>query len=272
MHPLNNSLLLRIPDIVDPYSTLVWLGKIFDILIDIQFLADDLEAIKHSIPNKVACQLSQLERSIESHRIRKFARDPTQPLARFLRGGQAFLFTWIDDHLLQRSDVSVNSPSPDSAIFRSDVKDMLALIDETVCLLRDFLDLGHLSTLDEGVFQVHLSIGREISARAIQSPTLVEIGKEFNSLLDFFNPCWKLSTGGNMETLWKLFKPTTAIDMQQLEILIRLEELADRFDRLMWRSNSSFDRLHDIRLSIAQLYSDIELSREHAEDQLLVCP
>ena len=72
--------------------------------------------------------------------------------------------------------------------------------------------------------------------------------------LDVFNPSWKLLTGYCMEELWKIFRPPTAKNMQHLELIQHIENLAERFDALTWKLNVPFDELINLRGSLASAY------------------
>lgn len=118
-------------------------------------------------------------------------------------------------------------------------------------------DLAMSSEFDEGAFQVHLMIGRSIVAHGGASNELGPINEKFNSMLNLFNPSWKLSTGLSMEKLWKIFRPNTAKSLTELSTRIQAEELAARFDKLKWITGASFRDLDFIRHSILRIYGAI---------------
>lgn len=115
-------------------------------------------------------------------------------------------------------------------------------------------DLAMSSEFDEGAFQVHLMIGRSIVAHGGAPKELDPINEKLNSMLNLFNPSWKLSTGLSMEKLWKIFRPNTAKSLTELSTRIQAEELAARFDKLKWSTGASFRDLDIIRHSIVQIY------------------
>lgn len=115
---------------------------------------------------------------------------------------------------------------------------------------RDMLDLGDSPDFNDGVFQVYLSLGRFMidnnrGATALQ-PFLAAIAHD----LDYFNASWRLTTGLRMEALWAILRPPTAADLQQLKSIMQIEELADRFDALAWKSGMSIEQLYSMQKSI----------------------
>lgn len=113
------------------------------------------------------------------------------------------------------------------------------------------------SEFDEGAFQVYLVIGQSIVAQGDTTKELKPISELFDSMLNLFNPSWKLSTGLSMETLWKMFRPCTAKSITELSTRIQAEELATRFDGLKWSVGASLRDLDLIRQSIVQIYGTI---------------
>lgn len=99
---------------------------------------------------------------------------------------------------------------------------------------------------------------------------LEPLNKHFNSMLSLFNPCWKLSTGLSMETLWKTFRPSTAKSITELNTLTQAEEIATRFDSLKWSAGASFRDLDLIRHSIVRIYGTINSSNTVSDDHFAV--
>jgi hypothetical protein len=60
-----------------------------------------------------------------------------------------------------------------------------------------------------------------------------------------------------MEIMWKACRPDTPPTLPQLSVYLKLEELADRFDRAVWRSQVPVAQLSSIRGSIASALSAI---------------
>lgn len=113
------------------------------------------------------------------------------------------------------------------------------------------------SEFDEGAFQVYLIIGRSIVVHGGTTKELEPINEQFDSMLNIFNPSWKLSTGLSMEKLWRMFRPSTAKSNTELSNRLQAEELATRFDNLKWSAGASVRDLDLICRSIVRLYGTI---------------
>lgn len=131
-------------------------------------------------------------------------------------------------------------------------------------------DLAMASEFDEGTFQVHLMIGRLIVVHGGTTKELKPISEQFNSMLNLFNPSWKLTTGLSMEKLWEIFRPHTAKSIAELNTRIQVEELATRFDNLKWSAGASFRDLDLIRHSIVRIYGTINSLGTIADDHFEV--
>ncbi len=112
---------------------------------------------------------------------------------------------------------------------------------------------------DEVKFQAHLSQG----GTWLEDEQSTELEPECRNLavaiqgqlqVDFVAG-FKLSTGLGMEYLWLLLRPTPISDSTALEQIIRLEQLADRFDELRWQASASVPDLGRVMSSLAQAYS-----------------
>lgn len=133
------------------------------------------------------------------------------------------------------------------------------------------LDLGLRSDFDEGVFQVHLAIGRSIAAHGDNnSEAARNISGVLNSMLDLFNAAWKLSSGLSMEIIWQNFRPITAKNILQLDTCLLVEELAERFDALKWGAGATFRDLDLLRRSIVRMYDTISPSDIESGDKFKV--
>lgn len=133
------------------------------------------------------------------------------------------------------------------------------------------LDLGLRSDFDEGIFQVHLAIGRSIAANGdSHSETAQKISGMLSSMLDLFSAAWKLSSGLSMELLWQNFKPVTAKNLLQLDMCLLVEELMEKFDALKWGAGASFRDLDLLRGSIVRMYDAISPTDIVSDDQINV--
>lgn len=133
------------------------------------------------------------------------------------------------------------------------------------------LNLGLRSGFDEGVFQVHLAIGRSIAAHGDNnSEAAQKISGMLSSMLNLFNAAWKLSSGLSMELIWQNFRPMTAKNILQLNTCLIVEELAERFDALKWSAAASVRDLDLLRRSIVRMYDTISPADVDSGDQFEV--
>lgn len=133
------------------------------------------------------------------------------------------------------------------------------------------LDLGLSSDFDEGIFQVHLYIGRSIAAHADHNnDSALKISGMLSSKLDLFNAAWKLFSGLSMEILWQNFRPVTAKNILQLDKCLLVEELMEKFDALKWSTGASFRDLDLLCRSILRMYNAIRLADITSDDQFKV--
>ena len=138
----------------------------------------------------------------------------------------------------------------------------LSFADGILSYLLDILDLSHSSNFDEGIFQVYQDIGKDMTSRAsIEVGSLTaKLRSEFGSRLETFNESWQLHSGLGMEPLWTAFRPVGASSLNQLDLSNQVKDLADRFDALRWRSNTSVQELCSLQRSITQIHNAIEVA------------
>lgn len=60
-----------------------------------------------------------------------------------------------------------------------------------------------------------------------------------------------------MEQLWMRFRPATASDMLQLELSVKIKDIAGRFDSLKWRSGASIQELDILRSSLIRIHATL---------------
>lgn len=76
----------------------------------------------------------------------------------------------------------------------------------------------------------------------------------------------RLSSGFSMERIWNVLRPVTPATFEQLEGLLALERLADRFDALAFQGSMSLEDLARVRLSFSGGISLAVQSLANAED------
>ena len=210
-----------------------------------------LSSIRCSSDTMLPSQMSRLERSMSSVRISSFRRDSTQPLAGFFNN----ILEWLEDLILEltrsqsRLDQVIKLEA--CAVFCLTFSQaFLSAIQEIIDYLRDLCDLGHSENFDEGIFQVYLGSGRSFT-ESNELEGRRSLDTRFARALDSFNASWRLSTGLSMERLWSTFRPPTARSLLQMKHIVKVEQLADRFDAFKWKSNASIDELERIQRLMA---------------------
>jgi len=116
--------------------------------------------------------------------------------------------------------------------------------------VRDVLEFTRSLKFDEGVFQSYLGIGRSLIIQALQCSDTYDLGSKIQDHLDVFKASWDLTTGTSMEILWNRLRPLTARDSRELDLVLRVERLADRFDSIVWRSSGPLDTVIKLRCLI----------------------
>lgn len=238
--------------------------------IELCSLEQRLGAVYNGISGKMPSQMSRLERSIASDRVLSFSKDATQPLAKFLGSIRLLTNEAIDKLAMQKPVEPVRRLPALCKLLADRPQVAVSFMKDMIHYQRDVLDLGESLDFDDGVFQVYLSLGRSIidhiRGETALRPFVAAIAHE----LDCFNASWRLSTGLRMEALWTIFQPPTAADLQQLKAILQIEELADRFDALAWKSGMSIKRLYATRKSIIRTLPAIRSSSSEFTRNLCV--
>ncbi len=139
--------------------------------------------------------------------------------------------------------------------------------------------LASTPAFQDAMFQAHLAICRDNLSRESsritlstnlraksQQVTLHQVLPE--NLVEFvqgriqqyFDSGFTLTTGRSMEKLWRLFRPKPIYNFEKLRILVDMEELAVKFDKLKWRASISVAELASITSSLVEAYGLISTS------------
>ena len=100
---------------------------------------------------------------------------------------------------------------------------------------------------------------RGVAGRSNQSLS-ADLVSTFGLKLDTFDSFWQLHSGLRMEQLWMRFRPATASDMWQLELSVKVKDIAGRFDSLKWRSGASIQELDILRSSLVRIHATLGTS------------
>ncbi|KAL8913085.1 MAG: hypothetical protein Q9171_002065 [Xanthocarpia ochracea] len=242
IQPLNNEILVTSDSKSDTGNDLFRSGIIMDLLIDVIRFEDKITSVVESTLNQTRSQLSRLQKSVACSTFRGFNEKSTRALAPFLAQSVKILrFT------LERVD----------DVAQLGHKDTLPAIRSYLLFLTDLFDVSQSNGFDEAVFLQYLENGKDLKSSLKSQTELAEaLEKEFNR----FDPFWRLRSGQSMDLIWSRQKPRTPTTVGQLELNMQIEQLADRFDGLLWATNMPLSSLNELQESIARIGRVAEVS------------
>lgn len=209
-HPLGNETLLRRSSA--SLSQGIWLASLYEIMLDLH----KMDLAIQSLP------ASRFERHKERQKLPGFLFACWQSMVRLVECCQV-----VPPY--QKIDLGFLEP------IRS--------------LLWAFLELSTDSTFERATFQTYLKMLTAALHNCGQVSVI--LGYDLQGMLSkqitAFGPEVQLSTGICMELVWQVFKPSTAKTTTQLQAILDLETLADRLDKVMWKSDLSIDNLVQLR-------------------------
>ena len=237
---------------------------------ELAILRSTIASVERDLKHRAPVRMSRLERSIASSDVFAFSKDSTKHVATFLAGCERDLSQWIEHY---NSTCDQNEVQSERAIHISSTYDHEVVsmsIKNVLDFTRDLLSYLHLPQFDEGIFQTYIGIGRSIATTSFKHEATRNLGRIIGTHLEIFDASWKLSTGTSMEILWNHFRQSVAKDLQHLNTILEVEELANDFDMLAIRSKAPFAMLSDVREAIIYLYSNIISTDHSAVDKLSV--
>jgi len=92
-----------------------------------------------------------------------------------------------------------------------------------------------------------------IAKTQLQDRTSAETFKDIAEQFRGFSTSAQPTTGLSIERMWPIFRPTTIATFDRVQELLRLEEMAATFDRLVWKINAPIIDLSFVRVSIANV-------------------
>ncbi|KAL8900357.1 MAG: hypothetical protein Q9207_005736, partial [Kuettlingeria erythrocarpa] len=250
IQPLNNLVLIDLERNLCASNDLLRLGMLLDLLISVVRLENTFESIVDSTGKQAPIQLSRLQKSIASATSRRFQEESTKPLAPFLAETMHILRVTIE-----RSE---------SAGQREDWLQIACTDRLRDCLyfLSDFVNVTHSTDFDEATFQVYMGLGQSLLTTLDSRLGLEEVGNTMRRRLGGFAPFWQLRNGHSMELIWSRIKPPVPTTVEQLQQAIQVEDLAERYDALIWTSGAPLGKLEQTRRLIAQLRTSTEADAE----------
>lgn len=101
-----------------------------------------------------------------------------------------------------------------------------------------------------------------------EKPTIVV---HVEGYLRAFRASAQLTSGLSMESMWKVYRPTPIPTLSQLDAVVLLEHLADRFDGLLWQLKAPMDELFTIQQSIARAICIVRRGDAVVDNLIKVC-
>lgn len=258
IQPLNNTVLVKSVSEVITSMDLFQFGIIVDLLIDVVRFEDKLASVVDNTVNQTRSQFSRLQRSVASNTSRRFNDESTRPLAPFLTQSIKILRLTLE----QADDTTYAA----QLVY----KDNALSIKSYLLFLTDIFDIGHLNDFDEAVFLLYLEHGQTLISSLKLQPLTAELAEALQQELEKFNPIWQLRSGQSMDLIWNRQKPRTPATVRQLNLNMQIEQLADRFDGLLWTTNVPLSSLEELRKSIAGIARVTEVSVDETRSDLEV--
>ncbi|KAJ6780716.1 hypothetical protein PWT90_02324 [Aphanocladium album] len=251
VHPLNNYAVSRL---VNNGSSAEWAAAIYDASVEIFTVQQALDHHKSLARTSKLGALNRLQRSLISDRVAAVSKDSTVRLAAF-----------IDAILSAIRDYLGNAPATEHHATTSFLSLVWNYVTRTVALASE-------DTLDEAKFQAHLLQGARLLKKQltkIESPTLAAlVSLILGKLQSDFASGFKLSTGLSMEQLWNTLRPIPIPSQFIYNEVLKLDQLAVRFDELRWKTRASISELSKAQQTLEQAYAIVR-SGANSSDELV---
>ncbi|KAI1738338.1 hypothetical protein F4680DRAFT_450092 [Xylaria scruposa] len=212
-----------------------------------------LELQKSRAINVQISNLNRLQRSYVADEVASVQKDSTIGSAKFLVGVLRAIETYL------RGQLETPAYSKENKSF---LRDLIHFWKRTFHYLIQ-------SPFEEATFQAHLG---HMSSNFNDHLLKVNKGSAHqlvNDVAEGLNGCFlagfKLSTGLEMESLWKLLRPMPVQSERVFEQLIHLESLAARFDQMKWKLVASPTDLTKIMDSFVQVYRIVRLGEANID-------
>lgn len=211
MHPLGNELVLAKSDATR--QQLIWQSSIYDVMIDVYNMQQAIQKLPSA----------RFERRKEKQKLPAFLHSYCQGLEKAVEA------LWMT--LKSGQQVNVAFMEPLRRLFWA------------------FHGLASETTFDRATFQTYLKMLASMipNLEEYGIPLMHDVANTLSRQIAVFGSDVQLTTGLAMERLWRALKPHTATTSNQLQALLQLETLADRLDRVMWKSRLTLNEMTQIR-------------------------
>ncbi|KAI1174155.1 hypothetical protein F4777DRAFT_406432 [Nemania sp. FL0916] len=251
-HPLQNSPIVSLLHGPSP-ETQLSLATYYEISWTLVEAWSALQQQNSQAVNVQVSALNRLQRSFVADNVAAVRKDSTALSAKFLMGTLSAIETYIKGQL--------QAPTC-SRRDKSFLQDVIHFWRRT---------FGYLvqPSFDEAIFQAHLghmtTNFHNHSLNVGQGSTSQLITNLSEGLNECFIAGFKLSTGLEMESLWKFLRPIPIEDELVLEQLVNMENLAAQFDQVKWKSAAPAAELATIMDSFIQAYRLVRLGEANTD-------
>ncbi|RKF56890.1 Huge dynein-related AAA-type ATPase [Erysiphe neolycopersici] len=238
VHPLQNSPFVPILAKSLGLNLILWQGAVFDFFLEIKAIQSAQsaqgEVLKYLKPSK----MNRFQRSLIKKRITSVSGDSTINVSDFVEHHLKSLVVFLQNFSV--------SDREQFAVLKATIYSLLRFCHETVNLVTS-------PTFEEETFQAHLAIGEELMVSIKEkNPFLAE--NFMDDLERNFTRGFKLTTGLSMEIMWKMLRPIPISSSFTFKTLLKMEDLAMRFDEIRWKTSNTIFELGNFIKSFLKAY------------------
>ncbi|KAM7223879.1 hypothetical protein V8F06_000895 [Rhypophila decipiens] len=251
LHPLLNSPMVPVLE-QGKEGLAAWLASCYELYLELQTWQNTLESQRLNTNLTKPSLMNRLQRSWASDKVASLSRDSTVHAGRFLIAMISTL----------RGYLKSNAGEPGAWKQRRTVLRRLMLFWKRTfesLIEKSFEEARFLAHLTQGAsfLQNSLSVLTDSGDQQLLSTVLGSLERDF--VVGF-----KLSTGLSMEALWHRLRPDPIPNAEVLDQIVQMEYLADQFDSLRWRVDSSVSNLRSVQDSMARAYAFIRTGKGDA--------
>ena len=140
--------------------------------------------------------------------------------------------------------------------------------------LKDVFCFTHNRNIREDELQLYVSIGESLAKHHLVGDPPTGHGKTlmqtFSTILKYIASS-ELKTGIAMEALWQSFRPWIPRNTIELDLQQKSEDLADKFDEIIWSCDATVQRRYQLQQSIIQFGRSLVTSSDPFSGGFRVC-
>ncbi|KAI9852998.1 MAG: hypothetical protein M1838_002777 [Thelocarpon superellum] len=238
LHPLGNELLLAMFPRERPAPQPSAIALAYELIQEALKMAHRLDEVRTQARAFQPSQMSRLVRSCAAPRMQHQPRDGSAPLYPFLDDLHQRLLVWARMLLTADSSAEYDERMPIS------LQDLTLLWWMTVELADD-------RTSDDVTFRAYLSLWDRLPARFTERHARhLGLSTSLERSVARLTPAWQLSSGLSMDRLWMAYRPALPSHERSLQSLLHLQQLAARFDAVVWSGPAALCAIVELRGSM----------------------